>query len=35
MLAREVLGWKPEVDITDGLARTVQWFRDQVAVRAS
>ncbi len=31
-LAREVLGWKPEVDITDGLARTVDWFREQVAV---
>jgi dTDP-glucose 4,6-dehydratase len=34
-LAREVLGWEPEVDITDGLARTVEWFREQVAVRAS
>jgi dTDP-glucose 4,6-dehydratase len=34
-LAREVLGWKPEVDVTDGLARTVEWFHEQVAVRAS
>jgi dTDP-glucose 4,6-dehydratase len=34
-LAREVLGWKPEVDITDGLARTVDWFRAQVDVPAA
>jgi dTDP-glucose 4,6-dehydratase len=34
-LAREGLGWKPEVDIAAGLARSVEWFRDQVAVRAS
>jgi nucleoside-diphosphate-sugar epimerase len=33
-LAREVLGWRLEVDITDGLARTVEWFHEQVAVRA-
>jgi dTDP-glucose 4,6-dehydratase len=31
-LAREVLGWKPEVDITDGLVRTVDWFRAHVGV---
>jgi dTDP-glucose 4,6-dehydratase len=34
-LAHELLGWKPEVDITDGLAQTVEWFREQVVVRAS
>jgi dTDP-glucose 4,6-dehydratase len=26
--AQELLGWKPQVDLTDGLARTVRWFRD-------
>jgi dTDP-glucose 4,6-dehydratase len=26
-LAREVLGWKPEVDLDEGLKRTVEWFR--------
>jgi len=30
-LARDVLGWEPQVDIADGMATTVQWFRDQVA----
>ncbi|WP_265446745.1 UDP-glucuronic acid decarboxylase family protein [Flexivirga meconopsidis] len=26
-LARELLGWEPEVDIEDGLQRTIDWFR--------
>jgi dTDP-glucose 4,6-dehydratase len=26
-LARRVLGWSPEVDLMDGVARTVDWFR--------
>jgi nucleoside-diphosphate-sugar epimerase len=26
-LAREKLGWEPRVDRSDGLARTVEWFR--------
>lgn len=26
-LARRVLGWAPEIDIEDGLARTAEWFR--------
>ncbi len=34
-LAREVLGWKPEVDIADGLGRTVDWFRAQVDLLAA
>jgi UDP-glucose 4-epimerase len=25
--AAELLGWRPEVSIADGLARTVEWFR--------
>jgi dTDP-glucose 4,6-dehydratase len=26
-LAADVLGWKPEVGLTDGLERTIAWFR--------
>jgi len=26
-LAREVLGWKPQVGLEEGLARTIEWFR--------
>jgi dTDP-glucose 4,6-dehydratase len=38
-LATEVLGWAPEVPWTEGLERTVEWFREgaglpQAAVRA-
>ncbi len=29
--AREVLGWKPEVNLEQGLRLTVDWFRDQIA----
>jgi dTDP-glucose 4,6-dehydratase len=29
-LAREVLGWEPEVAWQEGLARTVEWFRSAV-----
>ncbi len=28
--AREQLGWEPEVDIEDGIARTVEWYRSNV-----
>ncbi|WP_073812456.1 UDP-glucuronic acid decarboxylase family protein [Streptomyces sp. CB02261] len=37
-LAREVLGWEPEIDITEGLGRTVAYFAarpDQLAVSAA
>jgi nucleotide sugar dehydrogenase len=27
-IARTDLGWEPEVLVTDGLARTIDWFRD-------
>ena len=27
-LAREVLGWKPEVSLEEGLGRTIEWFRE-------
>jgi nucleoside-diphosphate-sugar epimerase len=26
---REATGWKPEVTIDDGLARTVDWYRER------
>ena len=29
-LARRVLGFEPKVDIGDGLARTVDWFKDRI-----
>ncbi len=25
--ARELLGWQPQVDLTEGLTRTIDWFR--------
>jgi UDP-glucose 4-epimerase len=32
--ARRVLGWEAQVDLRDGIAETVAWFRGQAAVRA-
>ncbi|MDD3446667.1 MAG: NAD-dependent dehydratase, partial [Zavarzinia sp.] len=26
--ARRLLGWAPRIDLREGLARTVDWFRD-------
>lgn len=28
--AREVLGWEPKVNLTDGLTKTIDYFRDKV-----
>ncbi len=33
-LAREILGWQPQVAVEDGLLRTIAWFREQEARRA-
>jgi CDP-glucose 4,6-dehydratase len=30
---REMTGWRPEVDLRDGLARTIEWYRDHTEVR--
>ena len=29
-LARAVLGWEPEIDLREGLTRTIPWFRSQL-----
>ena len=31
-LARRELGWEPEVSLSDGLSRTVGWFRHQLGI---
>ena len=28
--ARELLGWEPEVELDDGLARTIAWYREKL-----
>lgn len=28
-LARQLLGWEPEVDLREGLARTLAWYREE------
>ena len=32
--ARELLGWEPEVDLRDGLPRTVDYFRETLGIKA-
>src|SRR5262249_46169305 len=29
-LAREILGWTPQVDLEDGLVKTIDWFRGRL-----
>ena len=29
-LARRVLGWEPQIQLADGLARTAEWFRERL-----
>lgn len=29
--ARDVMGWRPQVDLDTGLARTIEWFREHLA----
>jgi nucleoside-diphosphate-sugar epimerase len=30
-LARSVLGWEPQVELREGLARTIEWFRTKIS----
>jgi CDP-glucose 4,6-dehydratase len=30
---REATGWRPEVDLREGLRRTVEWYRDHPEAR--
>ena len=32
--ARELLGWEPEIDLRDGLPRTVDYFRETLGIKA-
>jgi UDP-glucose 4-epimerase len=32
--ARELLGWEPHVELDDGLARTIAWYRERALTRA-
>jgi CDP-glucose 4,6-dehydratase len=31
---RELVGWQPEVDLEEGLRRTIEWYRDHPEARA-
>jgi nucleoside-diphosphate-sugar epimerase len=31
---REVVGWRPEVDLEEGLRRTIEWYREHPEARA-
>jgi dTDP-glucose 4,6-dehydratase len=33
-LAQELLGWQPRVELREGMARTIAWFRSQLATTA-
>ena len=30
---REMTGWRPEVELRDGLIRTLDWYRDHAELR--
>ena len=32
--AREVLGWEPQVELDDGLERTIAWYREKTLASA-
>jgi len=32
--ARNLLGWEPRVDLDDGLARTIAWYRARQPVQS-
>jgi CDP-glucose 4,6-dehydratase len=32
---RELTGWRPQVELRDGLARTLEWYREHPEVRAA
>jgi nucleoside-diphosphate-sugar epimerase len=32
--ARELLGWEPQVELDDGLLKTIAWYRERLPVSA-
>jgi nucleoside-diphosphate-sugar epimerase len=32
--ARKQLGWEPQVDLDDGLERTISWYRERQPVQS-
>jgi nucleoside-diphosphate-sugar epimerase len=30
-MAKQILGWKPHISVSDGLAKTINYFRDALA----
>jgi nucleoside-diphosphate-sugar epimerase len=32
--ARKLLGWEPQVDLDEGLARTIGWYRERRPVQS-
>ena len=33
-LAREVLGWEPQIELDEGLEKTIAWYRQRQSAAA-